>query len=246
MRFIVRQDVSTSGMRAVSNRMKKAHLVQTKSRPMNLNTFISYGRLEESVAGPLNGKGKRWQSMAKLGTGILESFLRQDIFNAMLKAFTEKERNEVRRKTGSGKKGRWGNVLDYSDGVAIPYQVPLEKVMYQQNGRSNCFIASFFTVLHAAGYKKEAVDIFSIYEKDRERYEMKDDMKCQVLELVNRILNREGIMFGVVNTSGWHFLSGDDTFPLVVCIEEADGVVEHAVGIWKGKIYNPNQLYVLE
>ncbi len=101
-------------------------------------------------------------------------------------------------------------------------------------------------VLHAAGYKKEAVDIFSIYEKDRERYEMKDDMKRQVLELVNRTLNREGIMFGVVNTSGWHFLSGDDTFPLVVCIEEADGVVEHAVGIWKGKIYNPNQMYVLE
>jgi hypothetical protein len=53
-------------------------------------------------------------------------------------------------------------------------------------------------------------------------------------------------MFGVVNTSGWNFLSGDDTFPLVVCIEKADGVVEHAVGIWKGKIYNPNQLYVLE
>jgi hypothetical protein len=184
--------------------------------------------------------------MAKLGTGTLESFLREDIFNAMLKAFTEEECNEVQRKTGSGKKGRWGNMLDYSDCVAIPYQVPLEKVMYQQNGSSNCFIASFFTVLHAAGYKKEAVDIFSIYEKDRERYEMKDDMKCQVLELVNRILNREGIMFGVVNTSGWHFLSGDDTFPLVVCIEEADGVVEHAVGIWKGKIYNPNQLYVLE
>jgi hypothetical protein len=75
---------------------------------------------------------------------------------------------------------------------------------------------------------------------------MKDDMKCQVHELVNRILNREGIMFGVVNTSGWHFLSGDDTFPSVVCIEEADGVVKHAVGIWKGNIYNPNQLYVLE
>jgi hypothetical protein len=62
--------------------------------------------------------------MAKLGTGILESFLREDIFNAMLKAFTEEERNEVRRKTGSGKKGRWGYVLDYSDGVAIPSQVP--------------------------------------------------------------------------------------------------------------------------
>jgi hypothetical protein len=137
-------------------------------------------------------------------------------------------------------------VLDYSDGVAIPYQVPLEKVMFQQNGRSNCFIASFFTVLHAAGYKKEAVNIFSIYEKDRDRYERKDDMKCQVLELVNQILNREGIMFGVVNTSGWHFLSEDDTLPLVVCIQEAGGVVEHAVGIWKGKIYNRNQLYVLE
>jgi hypothetical protein len=160
MRFIVRRDVSTSGMREVSNRMKNAHLVQTKSRPMNLNTFILYGRLEESVAGPLNGKGKRWQSMAKLGTGTLEPFLREDIFNAMLKAFTEEERNEVRIKTGSGKKGSWGNVLDYSDGVAIPYQVPLEKVMYRQNGRSNCFIASFFTVLHAAGYKKEAVNIF--------------------------------------------------------------------------------------
>jgi hypothetical protein len=71
-------------------------------------------------------------------------------------------------------------------------------------------------------------------------------MKCQVLELVNQILNREGIMFGVVNTSGWHFLSEDDTLPLVVCIQEAGGVVEHAVGIWKGKIYNRNQLYVLE
>jgi hypothetical protein len=58
MRFIVRRDVSTSGMRDVSNRMKKAHLVQTKSRPMNLNTSILYGRLEESVAEPLNGKGK--------------------------------------------------------------------------------------------------------------------------------------------------------------------------------------------
>jgi hypothetical protein len=32
----------------------------------------------------------------------------------------------------------------------------------------------------------------------------------------------------------------------VVCIEEADGVVKHALGIWKGNIYNPNQLYVLE
>ena len=38
----------------------------------------------------------------------------------------------------------------------------------------------------------------------------------------------------------------DDTLPLVVCIEEADGVVEHAVEIWIGKIYNPNQVYVLE
>jgi hypothetical protein len=165
MRFIVRRDVSTSEMREVSNRMKKAHLVQTKSPPMNLNTFILYGRLEESVAGPSNRKGKRWQLMAKLGTGKLESFLREDIINVMLKAFTEEECNEVQRKTGSGKKGRWGNVLDYSGGVAIPYQVPIEKVMYQQNGRSNCFIASFLTVLHAAGYKKEAVDIFSIYKK---------------------------------------------------------------------------------
>jgi hypothetical protein len=42
------------------------------------------------------------------------------------------------------------------------------------------------------------------------------------------------------------FLAGDDTLPFVVCIEEADGVVQDVVGIWKGKIYNPNQLYVLE
>jgi hypothetical protein len=59
MGFVVRRDVSTSEMREVSNRMKKAHLIQTKSRPMNLNTFILYGSLEESVAGPLNGKGER-------------------------------------------------------------------------------------------------------------------------------------------------------------------------------------------
>jgi hypothetical protein len=42
------------------------------------------------------------------------------------------------------------------------------------------------------------------------------------------------------------FLAGDDTLPFVICIEEADGVVQDVVGIWKGKIYNPNQLYVLE
>jgi hypothetical protein len=81
-------------------------------------------------------------------------------------AFTEEEQNEVRRKTGSAKTGRWGNVLDYSNGGTVPYQVPLEEGRYQQNGRSNCFIASFLTVLHASGYKKEAVDISSIYKED--------------------------------------------------------------------------------
>jgi hypothetical protein len=144
--------------------------------------------------------------MAKLSTGTFDPLLREDILNAMVKAFTEEEQNKVRRKTGSAKKGRWGNVLDYSNGAAVPYQVPLEKVRYQQNGRLNCFaIASFFTVLHASGYKKEAVDISSIYEEDRERYKTNDDMKWQVLELVNRIIKQEKRRFGVVKTSRWTF-----------------------------------------
>jgi hypothetical protein len=42
--------------------------------------------------------------MAKLGTGTLESFLCEDIFNAMLKAFTEEERNEVRERRDQGRK----------------------------------------------------------------------------------------------------------------------------------------------
>jgi hypothetical protein len=42
--------------------------------------------------------------MAKLGTGTLESFLREDIFNAMLKAFTEEERNEVLKRQDQGRK----------------------------------------------------------------------------------------------------------------------------------------------
>jgi hypothetical protein len=64
--------------------------------------------------------------------------------------------------------------------------------------------------------------------------------------LVNRIRKREKRRFGLVKTSGWNVLTGYDTLPLVKCIEEADGVVEHVVVIWKGKIYNPNQMYVLE
>jgi hypothetical protein len=47
-------------------------------------------------------------------------------------------------------------------------------------------------------------------------------------------------------TSGSHFLKGDDATYVVVCIQEADTVTEHAIAIWQGKIYNPIQAYVWE
>jgi hypothetical protein len=87
-------------MTLILNCMKKEHLVQTKSQPMNMYNFILYGRLEESVAGPLNGRGKRWQAMSRPIMGTLDASDCEDIDNAMLKAFTKEECNKVRRKTG--------------------------------------------------------------------------------------------------------------------------------------------------
>jgi hypothetical protein len=123
------------------------------------------------VAGALDGRAERWRAMAVTTMAAWAASVHKDIFyNAIVKAFAEEESNVLtKKKKGSAKKGRWCNILDYSNhGLTAPYKVLLEKVVYQQNTEGNCFNIYFLTTLHVAGYKTS------------------DGMKLQVVELVNQ------------------------------------------------------------
>jgi hypothetical protein len=76
-------------------------------------------------------------------------------------------------------------------------------------------------------------------------YKTSDGMKLQVVLswLIKQVLKRCKRWLGVKSISGGHFLKGDDTASTVGSIQEADGVAEHAIAIWQGKIYNLNQEY---
>jgi hypothetical protein len=78
-------------------------------------------------------------------------------------------------------------------------------------------------------------------------YKMIDDMKQQVVEFIsNQVLIPQKIWFSVISISGPHFSKEDNATSDIVCILEIDGLREHAIEIWQGKIYNLYQEYVWE
>jgi hypothetical protein len=69
-------------------------------------------------------------------------------------------------------------------------------------------------------------------------HKMIDDMNIQKL-LSSSVIKS-------ISISGLHFLKEDDATSVLVCTQQVDGVTEHAIAIWQGKIYNLYQEYVLE